>query len=67
MNTQIAGLRVAGTIFALVALAHLLRLAKGLSIQIGSHEISFSAGAAGAIVAAGLSFWMWKLSLQKRP
>ena len=62
MNSPIAGLRVAGTIFALVSLAQLFRLASHLEIVAGGQRIPFWPSAVACIITAGLSLWLWILS-----
>ena len=56
------GLRVAGLIFALVCLAHLPRIAAQVEIQIGGRVIPMWPSVVGAIVAAALSVWLWRIS-----
>jgi hypothetical protein len=62
MNSQTTGLRVAALLFALFALGHLLRLLKHAQVIVGSHTIPLWISAPLAVIAALLSFWMWKLS-----
>jgi hypothetical protein len=62
MNSPRAGLRVAAIIFGLVCLGHLWRLLRHLDIRMGSHDIPMWLSVVGAIIAGGLSLWMWKLS-----
>ena len=66
MNSQVIGLRVAGTLFGLFAAAHLARWWTATPVVIGKLEISSMASIVGALVAALLSFWMWSLSSRKR-
>jgi len=62
MNSQILGLRVAGTIFGLMCLAQLLRLVTRVEIFVAGHQIPLWPSALGVVIAGGLSLWMWKLS-----
>ncbi len=58
-------LRVAGSIFGLVALMHVTRLAFHIPVVFGGCHIPVRASAVGAIVSAVLSFWMFRASLGK--
>ena len=49
--------RVAGLVFAVVALAHAYRAALSLPLQVGSSAIPVWASWAGALVAGLLSVW----------
>jgi hypothetical protein len=62
MNSQVLGLQVAGAIFSLVALMQLLRLATGVEVLVDGHSIPLWPNAIAFVVAAVLSFWMFKLS-----
>jgi uncharacterized membrane protein len=62
MNSQKIGLRVASLLFALFALGHLLRLLNQAQVIVGTHTIPLWISAPLAVIAALLSFWMWKLS-----
>lgn len=62
MKSQILGLRVAGTIFGLMCLAQLLRLATQVQVLVGGHQIPLWPSAVGFVIAGGLSVWLWKLS-----
>jgi hypothetical protein len=48
---------VSALIFALVALAHLVRLAKQWTVQIGPTSVPMSVSWVGLIVAALLAIW----------
>jgi hypothetical protein len=67
MNSPQLGLRVAGTIFGLACLAHLVRLLKQTSLMIGSHPVPVWLSGIGLVVTGLLCFWMWKLSLPAKP
>lgn len=58
MNKTIA-LYVAGTVFALVALLHLWRLATGTLILVGGTLLPIWPSWVGIIVSAALSIWMF--------
>ena len=62
MNSQILGLRVAGTIFGLVCLAQLVRFATQVEILVGGHSIPLWPSAVAAVITASLGLWLWKLS-----
>ena len=62
MNSQILGLRVAGTIFGLICLAHLLRLVTQLEVSVGGHQIALWPSAVAFGFTGGISLWLWKLS-----
>lgn len=58
MNKNIP-LIVAGIVFALVALAHLLRLIYGAEITISGHIVSMAGSYLAFIVTLILSIWMF--------
>jgi hypothetical protein len=62
MKSQILGLRVAGTIFGLMCLAQLLRLATRAEVVVAGNQLPLWASALAAVIAGGLSLWLWKLS-----
>ena len=62
MNSQIVGLRVAAVIFGLVCLGQLTRLVTGVEVLVAGYAVPLWPNAVAAIVAGGLSFWMWKLA-----
>ena len=62
MKSQIIGLRVAGTVFALVCLGHLSRIITQADVLIASRPIPVWVNAVGVVIAGGLSLWMWRLS-----
>jgi hypothetical protein len=62
MNSQILGLRVAGTIFGLICLAHLLRLVTQLEVSVGGYQIPLWSSVGGFVIGGGLCLWLWKLS-----
>lgn len=54
-----APLLVAGTVFGLVALAHLYRIFDHFNIVVGTTEVPTWANIVGVIVAGALSYWMF--------
>jgi len=62
MKSQILGLRVAGTVFALVCLGHLLRIITRADVLIAGRQIPVWVNVLGVLIAGGLSLWMWRLS-----
>jgi hypothetical protein len=62
MKSQILGLRVAGTLFALVCLGHLLRIITGADVLIAGWQMPVWLNVVGVLIAGGLSLWMWRLS-----
>lgn len=62
MNSRTLGLRVAATIFALMSLAQLFRLATQLEVVAGGNRLPFWPSAVVLVIAAGLSLWLWKLA-----
>lgn len=53
---------VSGVLFSLVALAHLLRIVYGMSVQIDEFEVPMLVSWVGFIVPAGLGFWAFRIS-----
>jgi hypothetical protein len=62
MNAQITGLRVAGVVFALMALAQLCRLLIRPEVVVAGQLMPLWPSGIAFCVAAILSLWMWKLS-----
>ncbi len=52
---------VSGALFALVALAHLLRLVFGLTVMVDATALPMLVSWIGLIVPAALSFWAFSL------
>jgi len=59
MNSIPFALRVAGTIFGLASLAHLLRLILQLPVVIGSFHLPMVISSGGFLIAGLLAFWLW--------
>ena len=53
---------ISGTLFSLVALAHLFRIVFGLPIQIDEYDVPMLVSWVGLIVPAGLAVWAFRLS-----
>jgi hypothetical protein len=64
MSQQTLGLRVASTIFGIVAAGHLLRLATRSEIVVAGWEVPLLVNAVGVLIAGGLCIWLWRLSQQ---
>jgi hypothetical protein len=62
MSSRVMGLRVAGTIFGVVAIAHIWRLVTHSAVLIAGNPVPSSVSVVGAIVAGALSIWMWRLA-----
>ena len=56
---------VAGAIFAVVALAHLLRIVLGWSVVIGGWDVPMWVSWLGLIVAGGLSYFALRLATRR--
>jgi hypothetical protein len=52
---------VSGVLFTLVAIAHLLRIIYGLSIQVGDYAVPMLVSWVGLVVPAGLAFWAFRI------
>ena len=62
MNSQVLGLRVAGTVFGLMCLAQLLRLVTRAEVLVAGYEMPLWPSVLALVIAGGLSVWLWKLS-----
>lgn len=62
MNSPTTGLRVASVIFAIVCLAHLLRLITHAVVIIGTYHVPMWPTVLALIVSGLLCMWMWRLS-----
>lgn len=62
MNSQASGLRVAAVIFALVCIAHILRVVTQVDIMIAGRELPMWINMVGVVIAGTLSLWMWRLA-----
>jgi uncharacterized membrane protein YecN with MAPEG domain len=66
MNSKTTGLRIASLIFALVAIAHVIRLYNHAAITLGTHHIPMTVSWVALIVTVVLCIWMWRLSATGR-
>ncbi len=62
MKSQVMGLKVASVLLMCAALAHVVRLAMGLKVVIGSHSVGAWLSVVAIVVAAGLSVWLGMLA-----
>jgi hypothetical protein len=62
MKSQITGLRVAGVVFALLALAQLLRVTIRPEILVGGRVLPLWPSLLGIVILGSLSVWMWNLA-----
>jgi hypothetical protein len=62
LNSQILGLKIAGLIFQLMALAQFLRLVMRAELLVAGHEVPLWASAVALTILGALSLWMWKLA-----
>ncbi len=62
MRSKTLALRLAGTIFGLVTVLHLLRVMTGVPITIGGWLMPIWVNTFGMIATGCLSGWMWWLS-----
>lgn len=65
-DTHKLPLLVAGIIFSIIALLHLLRLVIGWSVVIGTFVVPVWWSGVGLIIAGFLAFWMLKSSCCER-
>ena len=54
---------VSGVLLSLVAIAHLLRIVYGMSIQVDEYVVPMFVSWVGLIVPAGLAFWALRINL----
>ena len=66
MNSQIVALRVAGTVFGLMAIAQLTRelVCPQVDVIVGSLPTPVWPSALAAMFLVGLCVWMWKVSFR---
>jgi hypothetical protein len=62
MSSRVLGLRVAGTVFAIVCIAHIWRLLTHTAVIIGGTPIPSWPSVFAAIFSGALSLWIWKLA-----
>lgn len=66
MNSSSLGLRVAGFLFGLMALAQLGRLIIRPEVLVAGHRMPLWPSGIAFLVLLCLSVWMWKLSRRPR-
>ena len=62
MNSRTLGLRVAGTIFGVVALVHLWRLVARFEVLFAGWPLPLWVNAVGVGLTGALCVWLWRLS-----
>jgi hypothetical protein len=62
VTEQRFGLRVAATIFAVVSLAQITRIATHLEVSIAGRTIPIWPSVIAAVVTGSVSIWLWILS-----
>jgi hypothetical protein len=67
MNSRIVGLRVAGVVFGLVAVAQLLRLVTQLEVLVAARILPMWPSGVAFLFASAMSVWMWRLSYRGTP
>ena len=61
MNSQTMGLRVAGSVFGLMALAQLMRLIIQPVVMVAGHVLPLWPSILAFLLLASLSYWLWQL------
>lgn len=67
MNSPQFGLRVAATIFGLVCLAQLARLALRVEVVAAGITVPFWPSGVAVVITGGLCVWLWRLSAVAKP
>lgn len=62
MKSPVVALRIAGTLFALFCLAHVLRLVAGAEVVVAGRQMPFWPSIVAVIVTGGLAVWLWLLA-----
>lgn len=62
MTSPATGLRVASILFAIFALAHLIRLIRHIHVTVGTTHVPMWVSVVALIVAGLLCIWLWRLS-----
>lgn len=65
MKSKILALRIAGVIFGLIAIVHLVRIIMAIPITVGGHFISRWCNLVGLLIAGALCIWLCWLSMVK--
>jgi len=64
MNSKNFWLRIAGTIFGVVAFIHLLRIATSVSITLGEFYLPVWINWMGLFATSFLCIWLWRISFR---
>jgi hypothetical protein len=64
MNSKSCWLRIAGTIFGIVAIIHLLRIVTGVPVLIGGWLLPLWVNWLGLGVTGFLCLWLWMMSIK---
>jgi hypothetical protein len=64
MSSAATGLRVASVLFAIFALAHIIRLIGHIHVTVGAIHIPMWVSVVALIVAGLLCIWLWRLSVR---
>jgi hypothetical protein len=62
MKSHILGLRVAGVIFGLISIAHLIRLIVRPEVLVCGYLVPLWPSVPAFLILGGLSLWLWKLA-----
>lgn len=62
MNSQKTGLRFAALLFAIFAIAHIVRLVRHINVTVGNFHVPFGLSWVALLIAGALAIWMWQLS-----
>ena len=65
MATKNFALRIAGFIFGMVSLMHLLRIVTGISVMVGTWVLPLWINNMGLVVTGFICGWLWWLSFSK--
>jgi hypothetical protein len=65
INSKILGLRVAGTIFGIVAVLHFLRVVTGVSMVIAGWMLPMWVNMMGFAGSGLICVWLWLLSVSR--
>ena len=63
MKSKTLALRVAGTVFGIIALIHLLRLITGISVIIGGEPLPMWVNIVGLLATGFRCAWLWSLTV----
>jgi len=66
MSTIKFGIRIAASIFGLVAILHLMRVVTGIGVLIGSWYMPIWFNWLGFFGASFMCIWLWNLSNKKK-